>query len=540
MMGLTRMSDYARQSKRWGRGAVGLALGLSLGALGACEDLLDVKLPHLLTDAAIEGETTAQTQVNSAMALFECGYTAFGLMGMGAEDAMQSIAGVAGGMHVYDDTPDTGGCDGSSSSDSWFDQIMGTRSLISTSPDRLVASGTGAGRGVYDRIQDEWELGSAGERLSAIASIYMAASLAHMGEFLCEMSLDESDLITPTQMLSLAEGWITNNALGHIASYGDFEMPNGAATSATSMAMSIRARIRWASGNLSGAAADAATIPDGFTAWVTREAGATRRNKIYHSATEVGFSGMLGVNNWWNSAIRRPNPVTGQPWPDPIPFTGYIFLGIMDDGRTLEAGNLPVKWAEETRDGSDNPISLNNGAVADTRVLHHIQPIQGPVPEEVPDRYSANDNDVPYSSWEEMRLIEAGMAHSQGNFAGAIGFVNRLRDSHGLPRISGAYEATLLADGTAVRAMLMEERRREFFAEGARYWSTKIQNTDILWFPRRQGDTPFQGYALLGAVRQLFAGDEYILNPYFEALGGLDARGTGCTSLPGSQAPKFN
>jgi hypothetical protein len=109
---------------------------------------------------------------------------------MGAEDAMQSIAGVAGGMHVYDDTPDTGGCDGSSSSDSWFDQIMGTRSLISTSPDRLVASGTGAGRGVYDRMQDEWELGSAGERLSAIASIYMAASLAHMGEFLCERLRD--------------------------------------------------------------------------------------------------------------------------------------------------------------------------------------------------------------------------------------------------------------------------------------------------------------------------------------------------------------
>jgi hypothetical protein len=34
-----------------------------------------------------------------------------------------------------------------------------------------------------------------------------------------------------------------------------------------------------------------------------------------------------------------------------------------------------------------------------------------------------------------------------------------------------------------------------------------------------------------------FPDDEYELNPNFEALGGLAARGTGCTSLPGAQAP---
>ena len=523
--------------KGWGKVTVGLSLGLSLGALSACDELLEVSLPHLLTDAAIEGQATAETQVNSAIALFECGYTAFGLMGMGAEDLMQSIAGVAGGMHVYDNTPDTGTCDSSSSSDAWFDQIMGTRAMLTTSPDRLVATATGAGRGVYDRMQDEWELGAPGERLSAIAAIYVAASLGHMGEFLCEAAIDGSDLLTPTDMLNMAESWITNNALGHIASFGDFAMPHGIASSAQSMAISMRARFRWANGNLSGAAADAATIPQGFTAWVTREQGATRRNKIYHSATEVGFSGMLGINTWWNPAIRRPNPATGQLWPDPIPFTGYFFLGIMPDGRALEAGNLPVVWAEEVRDANGDPISTGNGAVPDSRVQHHIQPIQGPVPEEVPDKYSANDDDIAYSSWQEMRLIEADFAHSTGNLQGAIDLVNILRTHSGLPLISGAYQTTLLADGTAVRSMLMEERRREFFAGGARYWSTKIQNNDILWFPRRQGDTPFQGFALLGAVRQLFAGDEYEQNQHFIDRGGLDARGTGCAA---NEAPKFN
>ena len=164
-------------------------------------------------------------------------------------------------------------------------------------------------------------------------------------------------------------------------------MPHGIASSAQSMAISMRARFRWATGNLSGAAADAATIPQGCTAWVTREQGATRRNKIYHAATEVGFSGMLGINTWWNPAIRRPNPATGQLWPDPIPFTGYFFLGIMPDGRALEAGNLPVVWAEEVRDANGDPISTGNGAVADSRVQHHIQPSQGPGPEDVPDKY---------------------------------------------------------------------------------------------------------------------------------------------------------
>ena len=119
--------------RSWGRrGVQALILGVSLGALTACDDLLEVELPHLLTDAAIEGSGTAELQVMSAVALFECGYTAFGLMALGGEDAMESIAGVYGSGHVYDHTPDTGSCDGSSTSDSWFDQIMGARAMIST------------------------------------------------------------------------------------------------------------------------------------------------------------------------------------------------------------------------------------------------------------------------------------------------------------------------------------------------------------------------------------------------------------------------
>ena len=103
------MRQLIRLKSRGRRATQALILGVSLGALGACDSLLEVDLPHLLTDAAIEGAGTAELQVMSAIALFECGYTAFGLMGMGAEDLMESIAGVYGGGHVYDETPDTGG-----------------------------------------------------------------------------------------------------------------------------------------------------------------------------------------------------------------------------------------------------------------------------------------------------------------------------------------------------------------------------------------------------------------------------------------------
>ena len=113
-----------------------------------------------------------------------------------------------------------------------------------------------------------------------------------------------------------------------------------------------------------------------FTAWVTREAGESRRNKIHHTNTSVGYSGTLGVIDWWRPEARSPNPVTGQRWPNPIPFTGYLFLGIMPDGRTLEAGNVPVRWAAEKRNADLEPVSLNNGAVADTRVTTIFKSIQ--------------------------------------------------------------------------------------------------------------------------------------------------------------------
>jgi hypothetical protein len=351
-------------------------------------------------------------------------------------------------------------------------------------------------------------------------------------------------------------------------------MPFGITTSITAntggtfdeVALAVRARIRWAQGDLTGAELDAASVLGSrsrFTAWVTRDAGLTRRNKIYYNPTGVGFSGMLGLNTWWNpNQTRQPNPATGAGWPAIIPFTGYKFLGIdPTDGRTLQAGqnNIPVRYANEARGAGDAVVACNAtsvqpgcviGAVADTRVTHFIKQIQGPGRHEVPSRYTTENDDVPYMTWEELTLIRAEKLNMVDNTTAArttaIGYVNGIRTAKSLPQISGAYLTTLTdgaGDQAEVRAMLLEERRREFFAEGGRFYSTEIQNTDMLWFPRQQGNTPnSSAYQLGGAVRLLTDGAEYNLNEYLIAAGGPSARGTGCANLgplPGAQVPLF-
>jgi hypothetical protein len=94
-----------------------------------------------------------------------------------------------------------------------------------------------------------------------------------------------------------------------------------------------------------------------------------------------------------------------------------------------------------------------------------------------------------------------------------------------------------LTDQEEMRWVILEEARREFYGgENGRWWQWKIQNTDVAWFPRFQGFTE-SGYRLLGGVRLAFPNDEYERNPAFVALGGRDARGSGCSAAFGVNVP---
>jgi hypothetical protein len=241
-------------------------------------------------------------------------------------------------------------------------------------------------------------------------------------------------------------------------------------------------------------------VPARFTSWVIRGAGPQRRNKVYNTGTAVAYAGMLGVNDWWHEG---PNPVTGQAWGSPIPFTGYLNLSLMADGRAVHDSGLPVRTTADA------------GSTVDTRVLHFVKTVQGPVPRDVPSKYTSDSDNIPLVSWQELLLIKA---EAQGGQA-AIDLVNELRTFHDLPLVTYADPG----NATQIRFMIIEERRRELWLT-SRFWATKILNTDILWFPRSTGFFPEQGYELNGGVRMVMPRAEYDLNENFT----VDQRATGC------------
>ena len=224
----------------WGRRAcAALALGLAVGALSACDSLLDVDLPAELTDQALEDPTGAETQMVTAVTHFEDAYDFHLDEVFGREDGGEVfMCGPSCGHYQYQITH--GEFDGFS-------------------------KGRRFANGLHAKLVDEWTVTQVPERaeLLAISSIYEGAALHWMGDVLCEATVDGGPLISPDGLWSMAEG-LYATALSEISAAGDFAMPSRIATSATTMTYGLRAQVRWASGDMAGAMADAQLVPDGF------------------------------------------------------------------------------------------------------------------------------------------------------------------------------------------------------------------------------------------------------------------------------------
>lgn len=512
-MSATRRQDETG-ARRWCTVA---ALFVALIGVGACDSLLEVDLPDAVTESALDNPSTAGLQVNSVMATFECGYSSFAIDAAGYEDNFQRYTGVAGLYSEYRDTPGGGACDGDAYSSEWIDPLLTSRAQ---------------GYDTYERISALTEEEAPNRRRHlAQTALYTALTLDVFGEHFCEMAVDAGELMTPTETLDLAESWI-DSVFTHTAATGDFaiETQQGQITSSIeTMAYGVRARIRWAKGDLAGAAADAAQVPDGFYAYVLREEGEDRRNMV--SSMQGGGGGVQAAgflqgpirekadDNDYGVSTLGNNPVTGEPWPDPVPFTGYLNLAIDADGRAVDENGYPI--TAETA-----------GAVEDVRVPHTIGSTAGG-PDNIIQKYTSLADDIPLVSWAEMRLIRA-----EANPSEAVDHVNAVRN--GSVYIGGQLQEIDLPEvdyaptGDEIDDMIIEERRRALWLEG-RYWATKIQNADRLWFPRAQGDWVNQSasYVLNGGVRVLMPQDEYQINGNLS----LEDRGTGCSP---AQAPVFN
>lgn len=500
------MIEIRTRFKTVGNSWKALAFGLAMGTIVGCDGLLDVDLPSELTEEALTNPRGAADQVNSAIAHFECGYSAYTYWIAGAEDGMDPQAAVyyTNGAHWYGVFPPTGSCDQNAQSSSYYTQFAVSRAMATQLYDRL----NGENAWTEEEVPGK-------ERLSAIAALYAAANLEWFGELFCEMTMDSGPLMTPDQTLTVADEWV-EASLGHITNFGDFELPHEItpeAGGAEAMAYALRARILWAKGDLAGAAQAAERVPQGFQAHVTRGGGLTRRNKVFQQGLQTRYASIAGVNDWWDG---DPNPVTGQPWPDVIPFTGYLHLGILPDGRAVRDDGLPIR--------TDGPYRtpVEDNAIPDTRLpMEFSTALQGGGSGYVPRKYLSDGDPIPFITWEEIWLIRAEAVGGQG----AIDLVNDIRAAHNLPLVTYADPG----DAEEIRRMIIEEKRRALWLTG-RYIATKIQNTDILWFPRAQGRTPSQGVDYDGAVRLLMPNAEYDLNPNLTR----EDRATGCDP---SQAP---
>ncbi len=479
-------------TRRWGWPALSrfLLAGCVLSIAG-CSDILQVDLPDALTDDALTDPDGAEIQVNSVIGLVECGYAAFTIEAAGFEDGFQATAAVGSGYADYSPRPAEGTCDTSDSESDWFDPLMIGRSF---------------GFGTYERISG-WTQQQVPDRqkLLGLTALYTAVALDVFGEHFCDMAIDGGPLLSPAETLDLAEEWV-NTALGHIATTGDFEGLNDATTSVETMAYGLRARIRWANGDLSGAQQDALRVPNGFMAFATREAGEKRRNKAYQYHSVIGYGVVNGPVDYWSGS---PGP--GGTWPAVIPFTGYLDLALLPDGRAVDENGYPITM--------ETP-----GAVPDIRVpLTEPKPLQGGVIGPTPAKWTSLGDDIPIINWKEIQLILAEIEGGQG----AIDRVNVVRAADGLPEVTYANPG----DAEEIQDMIIEERRRALWLEG-RFWSTKIQNTDKLWFPRNQGQDEFL-QDLEGGVRMALPEGEYQLNTNFS----LADQTSGCDGQWEDQKP---
>ena len=474
-----------------GRACVAVVIGLSIGALSACDSLLEVNLPASLTDEALDDPQGALTLVNSVIGHFETGWNRATWDASGREHTCEVILQSPGVEDpcAFDDTIDT----------DLYDPISISRSF---------------GASLHTKLTEDWDATQVQDRAQflAISSIYEGAAISVMAEHLCEVTIDAGTLMTPDAAYAIAEAKITT-AISEIGSAGDFEIMHGISNSALATAYGLRARIRWALGNLSGAMADAQKVPQGFVSWVTREPGLARRNLTAHHGPIIGYAKLYGVIDWW---VGDNNPVTGAAWPTPIPFSGYTNLGVLPDGRAIREGDqLPVRTALST----DPWPGVEATAVADPRVVSIPGVIQGSSEATfLHGRYLSEGDDLPWVNWKEMVLITAQALGGQG----AIEQVNVLRTDAGLPLVTYADPG----NANQIRDMIIEERRRALFLEG-RFYATKLQNPGLLWFPRDQGFSVEKGEAYGGAVKHLMSNDEYILNPNLTEAD----RATGCAAV---------
>jgi SusD family len=272
-----------------------------------------------------------------------------------------------------------------------------------------------------------WTVGQVPNRVQLIGqtAAYTGYTLTLMGETMCAGAIDGGPKITPDSLLGLAE-----------AHYGVAITNATTAHDSVSLNMALlgRARERLDRGKSVTAAADAALIPAGYLKVATYDGGSIRReNRLY----TVMFRDLF--------------------YSVDVPFQHFMTNGapdprvVVDSTGVLGQDQVTRIWAAE--------------------------------------KYPTIGTPIPIAHWSEAQLIQAEAAFDAGNALGAIGFINAIRSSEGLPAYAGA------TDTATVHAAIVHERAAELWLEGhrladmIRYGQTLIPYYPPVGAPFKDGGT---------------------------------------------------
>ncbi len=368
--------------------SLGLAVAF-LMSLSACDTLLDVSNPGSVEATDLDNPALASTLVHSAVGHFECALTSYVASAGMLSNEMVNASGFAAlnpwGWRGVELQTATGTCPGSRTSNTLgaYTPLQQAR-YLSEEATRLI-----------EGFPDEEVPGKV--RMLGELAVYGAFAYTLLGEGFCAMAVDEGPLMTTDEVLAIAEQRF-DLGISHAEAAGDTDL--------RLLAVAGRARVRLNLGNLQGAAADAAEIPEG---WVWNSEYSTidpsRENRLYN--------------------LNHHSKTVGINWLDYGPDAEGAKLGDVHDPR------LAMEDAGETGHDGQTPLWLQL-------------------------KYPSPDTPIPMASWEEAQLILAEARPEE-----AVELIDRLRESQNLPPLE-------LAGNEDIVEVVLEERRRQLFLEGHR------------------------------------------------------------------------
>jgi len=386
-------------------------LSTTLAVVG-CKDITSLKQqdPSQLSGATVFVPANAQLIVNGVVADFECAYTRYALgTGIFTDELSNAIARIEDFQLDRRDLP--------------TNAFYGTNDCVSVQLPGIYTplSVSRASADTAAAALEGWTDAQVPNRSLLIATSYAYGgySITLLGESMCSAAINLGPELTPAQLFAEA---ITrfDKAIAAATAAGDNTMLNFATLG--------RARAKLDAGDLTGAAADAQAVPDGFIVQTSNDVTNPRRqNPIWNS---IIFNFFSSVDTTFQNSFAADS--------DPR----------IANTNTGDVGT----------DGFTTIVFANKDATADASIA--------------------------IAKWSEAQLIIAENDVATNNVAGAILIINELRRrAYGDPPGNTDHAYTGSATPAAVKAQVIEERRREFFLEGHRMGDLRRLNLPFLPAP---------------------------------------------------------